>query len=115
MAGSENTIENYREIVRALIQDYAQYHPSHGEIQIEVIFDESNDHYALVYAGWNPPYRIHGSVIHIDIREGKVIIQHDGTEDAIAERLVDAGIPRDAIVLAYLSPRIRALTDFAAD
>jgi hypothetical protein len=35
-----------------------------------VIFDETNDHYELMYAGWNGPYRIHGSVLHIDIRQG---------------------------------------------
>ena len=38
-------------------------------------------HYELMYAGWNGPYRIHGSVLHVDIRNGKVWIQHDGTEE----------------------------------
>ena len=75
-----------------------------------MIFDTSNDHYELMYAGWNGDYRIHGSVLHIDIRDGKVWI---GTEDGIAEEFVEAGIPRDRIVLAFKSPDIRPHTGFA--
>ena len=107
-------VTEYRRIVRDLIRGYAGFVPARGEVQIEVVFDESNDHYELVYAGWNGPYRIHGSVIHIDIRDGKVWIQYDGTEDGVAEELVKAGIPRDRIVLAFKPPEVRKYTDFAA-
>jgi hypothetical protein len=106
-------INYYRETIRKLIQQYAQYKPSRGDVQIEVIFDEANDHYELMYAGWNGPYRIHGSVLHLDIRNEKIWIQHDGTEDGIANELVNAGIPRDRIVLAFKSPELRRHTDFA--
>ena len=67
-----------------------------------------------MYAGWNGPYRIHGSVLHVDIRDGKVLIQYDGTEDGVAEELVKAGIPRDRIVLAFKPPEVRKFTDYAA-
>jgi len=106
-------VNAYRQIIQALIQQYAQYKPAHGDIQIEVIFDTANDHYELMYAGWHGPYRIHGSVLHIDIRQEKIWIQYDGTEDGIAEELVQAGIPRDRIVLAFKPPEIRPHTDFA--
>jgi len=106
-------INYYRETIRKLIQEYAQYQPSRGDVQIEVIFDEANDHYELIYAGWNGPYRIHGSVLHLDIRNEKIWIQHDGTEDGIANELVKAGIPHDHIVLAFKSPSLRRHTDFA--
>jgi hypothetical protein len=106
-------IARYRQIIRGLIQDFAQYRPSRGEVQIEVIFDEANDHYELMYAGWNGIYRIHGSVLHVDIRDGKVWIQHDGTEEGIAEKLVEAGIPPDRIVLAFKHPGIRPHTGYA--
>ena len=58
----------YRQVIRALIERYAQYPPARGDVQIEIICDEANDHYELMYAGWNGPYRIHGSVLHLDIR-----------------------------------------------
>jgi hypothetical protein len=108
-----DTLDEYRQIIRKLIQKYAQYKPARGDVQIEVIFDEAQDHYELMYAGWNGIYRIHGSVLHIDIRNGKVWIQHDGTHGGIAEELVLEGIPRDRIVLAFKSPDIRPHTGFA--
>src|SRR5881296_3070417 len=106
-------VEQYRKIIRSLLEEYAQYRPARGDVQIEVILDEANDHYELIYAGWNGPYRIHGSVLHIDVRDGKVWIQQDGTEAGIAEELVKAGIPRDRIVLAFKPPEIRPHTGFA--
>jgi hypothetical protein len=66
-----------------------------------------------MYSGWNGPYGIHGPVLHIDIRGEKVWIQHDGTEAGIANELVEAGIPKDRIVLAFKPPSIRPHTGFA--
>ena len=106
-------MNEYRRIVRDLIREYAKIKPSVGDVQVEMIFDEANDHYELIYAGWNRHYRIHGSVLHIDIRGGKVWIQYDGTEDGVAEELVKAGIPRDRIVLAFKPPEVRKYTDYA--
>jgi hypothetical protein len=107
-------VTRYRSIIRDLIEACAKFQPARGEVQIETIFDESNDHYELMYAGWNGPYRIHGSVLHLDIRDGKVWIQHDGTEEGVAEQLVAAGIPRDRIVLGFKSPDIRPHTGYAS-
>jgi ketopantoate reductase len=109
----EEELGRYRRLIKELIQEYAQYKPSVGDIETEVIFDEANDHYELIHAGWNRTYRVHGAVLHIDIRNGKVIIQHDGTPDAVAEILVERGIPRDRIVLAFKPPEIRPYTGFA--
>ncbi len=106
-------LEEYRRIISKLIRDYAQYQPACGDIEIEVVIDPSNDHYELMYSGWNGPYRIHGPVLHIDIRGDKVWIQHDGTEEGIARDLVAAGIPRERIVLAFKPPEIRPHTGFA--
>ena len=108
-------VERYRQMIRQKIETYAAIRPSLGEVEIAVVFDEDNDHYELMYAGWNGPYRIHGSVLHIDIRDGKVWIQYDGMEDSIAEELVEAGIPHEHIVLAFKPPEIRPYTDFAVE
>jgi hypothetical protein len=106
-------LNHYRRVIREIIERYARFTPARGDVQIETIFDEANDHYELIYAGWNGPYRIHGSVVHIDIRDGTVGIQHDGTEAGVASELVEAGIPKDRIVLAFKPPELRVHTDFA--
>ena len=107
------TLDAYRTIIRDLIQHYATFTPARGDVDIEVIIDPTNDHFELMYSGWNGYYRIHGSVLHIDIRGGKVWIQYDGTDIGIADELVAAGIPHEHIVLAFKSPDVRPYTDFA--
>lgn len=106
-------VTDYRDIVKRIISEYAALKPSYGDIEVETIFDDGQGHYEMVYTGWNGFRRIHGAVLHVDIRDGKVWIQHDGTEDGIAEELVQAGIPHEHIVLAFHHPEQRKHTPFA--
>ena len=107
-------LEQMREIVQSIIRDYAQYEPSIGDIDTEVISVPEQDHYALIHVGFIKNRRVHGMVIHIDIIDGKIWIQHDGTSPGVALDLVEAGIPHEAIVLGWLPPSVRPHTDFAA-
>ena len=47
------------------------------------------------------------SVLHIDIKEGKVWIQHNMTDQRVAEELVALGIPQENIVLGFHPPYMR--------
>ncbi|MBI4605158.1 MAG: XisI protein [Planctomycetes bacterium] len=105
--------EKYRSIVRQVIDKYARFKPSHGEIRTEAVIDIENDHYELLHVGWNGPTRVHGSVIHIDIIDDKVWVEHDGTDAEIVKELEDAGIPKEHIVLGFKSPRVRKHTGYA--
>ena len=58
--------------------------------------------------------RVHGCLLHVEIIDGKIWIQRDGTEDGIADKLVEAGIPRNRIVLGFWDAEARKLGDFAA-
>jgi len=107
-----DTLEHYRELVRNLILKYGQYKPSHGEIEPEVILDLERDRYQLMNVGWDNQRRVHGSVIHIDIIEGKIWIQHDGTNISVAEELVELGVPPQDIILGFHPPYVRQYTDF---
>ena len=101
------------EIVRNLVKQYASYKVSNGEIDTEAVIDKENGHYEVLNVGWDRGRRVHGSVIHIDIIDGKVWIQHDGTSPGVAVDLVEAGIPNDSIVLGFHPPHVRRRTGFA--
>ncbi len=40
-------------------------------------------------------------------------IEKDNTEDGVALEVVQAGVPKSHIVLAFRSPEVRKLTEFA--
>ena len=93
-------------------EEYARYAPAYGDIRTEAVVDREHDHYEVMQVGWHDGRRVHGSVIHIDIRDGKVWIEYNGTDARIDEELAAAGIPRHDIVLGFQPPERRALTGF---
>jgi len=106
-------LERYREIVRRVIEEYARYKPSHGQIETEAIVDRDHDHYEVMHVGWDGQRRVHGCVVHIDIKDGKIWLQYDGTSEPVAGELVAAGVPKEDIVLAFHPADVRPLTGFA--
>jgi hypothetical protein len=86
-------LECYRQIVRRLVEEYASYKPANGQIETEAIVDPKRDHYEVMHVGWDGVRRIHGTVVHIDIIDGKVWVQYDGTNRPVAEELVAAAFP----------------------
>jgi hypothetical protein len=106
-------ISTYREIVRQLLEEYAQYPSSQGQIEHETIFDTEQDRYQLMALGWQGHRRVHGCVIHIDIKGDKVWLQQDNTDAEIAMELVERGIPQEHIVLGFYPEYRRQFTDFA--
>lgn len=101
------------EIIKEFLREYAEVPPAVGDIEMETILDDARGHYELRMQGWNKWKRVHGSVVHVDVRDGKIYVQHDGTEEGIANRLTAAGIPADQIVLCFHHPDERAQTPFA--
>ncbi len=108
-----DTIETYRQIIQRVLEEYAAIPYAYGDIQSEIIVDVKGDHYLLLTQGWEKNKRVHGCLVHIDIADGKVWIQRDGTEQGIANELVAAGIPKNRIVLGFQPAEIRPYTEFA--
>jgi hypothetical protein len=103
-------LARYRDIVERIVRDYASHKISHGQIETEAIIDRANDHYEVMHVGWDDYRRIHGCVVHLDIRDGKIWLQYDGTNRPVAEELLAAGVPKEDIVLGFQPERVRPLT-----
>lgn len=85
--------------MRSLVESYADHKPSIGEVDSYPMIDLEGDHYIAMQTGWVNSHRVHGAFLHLDIADGKVLIQFNGTDADIVEELVAAGIPREDIVL----------------
>lgn len=106
-------LEQYRQIVEMILTKYASLPYSYADIQAEVVFDRTRDRYLWMDVGWNGDRRVHGCLVHIDIIDGKLWIQRDGTEEGIAADLERAGIPKEHIVLGFRAPDVRQYTGYA--
>ncbi|MGF1674818.1 MAG: XisI protein [Rivularia sp. (in: cyanobacteria)] len=109
-------LDKYRGYVQRLLTDYAESKTSHNpdnELEMQTIFDTVRDHYQLIYVGWDKGKRVYGPVMHLDIKNGKIWIQWNGTEDDIAAELIEKGVSREDIVLGFHTPFMRKFSDFA--
>ncbi|MEZ4734234.1 MAG: XisI protein [Caldilineaceae bacterium] len=107
-------LEQYRDAIEAAIREYDGIKLAYGDIDLEAVADRVHDHYEVMM-GWDNHERVHASIIHIDIINNKVWIQHDATDVGIANELVARGVPKEDIVLAFHPPYKRPYTGFAVN
>jgi hypothetical protein len=115
------TTAQYRQLICNILTEHTKIPYSYGDILHETIFDKEHDRYLVMILGREPvpelsptaTRRVHGCLIHIDIIDGKIWIQRDGTEEGIATELVRAGVAKDRIVLAFWSEELRKDSEFA--
>ena len=103
-----------------LVKNYLQYHsdlmngqPVAGE-EVSCVFDEQRDQYLLLKFGWVRGQRVSYTTLHVRIKDEKIWVEEDWTEDSIALELIEQGVPKSDIVLAFNPPELRSHTDFAA-
>jgi XisI protein len=105
----------YKEIVNSIAVEIAEMTPSDEISETQLIVDLERGHFVLFSLGWFGNQREYLPFVHIDVRsDAKICIQHDGTDLVLAQWLLDRGVPKHDIVLAYHAPARRELIpDFA--
>jgi XisI protein len=107
-----DTLDRYRQVIQQLLTDYVQTPISNGEIESQTVFDTQHDHYQVMNVGWDGYRRVHGCVLHLDIKDGKVWVQHNMTEMPIAQALMEMGVAKEDIVLGFQAECMREYTGF---
>ena len=82
-------------------------------IDTELLIDPCENYFQVVRVGWLKNYRVHGASLHLDIIDDKIWIQRVGSDRAIADELVEAGVPNEDIVVAFYPENMRVHTGFA--
>ncbi|MCF2150697.1 XisI protein [Desmonostoc muscorum LEGE 12446] len=106
-------LESYRNVICNILKVYLNISYANAQIRNRAAFDSENDQYLIISEGWDDKQHLHSCLIHIEIIHGKVWIQCDNTENGIANELVEAGIPKEDIVLGFHEPNVRKYTGFA--
>jgi len=107
-------IEKYKRVVKDIVEEVYTMSPSDDEVETIKIIDDERGHYLLYSDGWRNARRLYTCFLHLEVRQdAKVWLRHDGTDLVIAEWLLDKGIPKEDIVLAFHAPSRRHYTGFA--
>lgn len=111
-------IEKLREAVKKSLLEWKDFltpriEPEDQKLEPKVVFDDENDSYLLLFAGWKGNQRVHSLLIHIEIIGNKIWIQEDNTEEGVAADLEKYGIAKNEIVLGFQPPSVRPFTEYA--
>ena len=107
------SLSQWQGLLERVLQSYADLPYPYRDVNTYVVVGREKKHFFLMHEGWQGSKRIHGIVVHAEIREGKIWIHYDGIEDSITAELEAAGVPKSKIVLAFHSPDIREHTGYA--
>ncbi|MEA5469947.1 XisI protein [Spirulina sp. 06S082] len=108
-----DTLDRYRNILEDILQKYANLPYRYGDVTTTLIINRNRDQFVLMDEGWQEDLRVHGVLVHAEIRNEKIWIHRDGIEEGITPELLEAGIPKEDIVLAFHAPDVRQYTEFA--
>jgi hypothetical protein len=75
--------------------------------------DNKNDRYTLHQLDWSKDKYDTSLLAYLEIRDGKIWILTDNTEEGIATDLVRFHVPKNQIVLGFYSPALRRDGEFA--
>ena len=107
-------VEAYRNEIKRILREHQTHAPTSWPIEKILVCDEQQDHYLLLELGWDKSKRLDAIIIYARLQEGKIWIEVDWTEPGVARELMEAGVPKDDIVLAFHPPEKRRYTEFAA-
>lgn len=101
------------EIIEQTLCERARFYAKPEKYRTLLAFDREHGQFLLIDEGWDGYRHIHSVWAHVELRDGKIWIHEDGTQEGIANLLVAAGVARDRIVLASTAPSLRRATEFA--
>jgi XisI protein len=111
-------LSDYREVVQRILTEYYELSirpsaASNPTLETALVFDPIRDRYLLLTIGWQGEERISSMTIHICLKNNKIWIEEDWTEDGVVTDLLESGVPKEDIVLAFHPPHLRKYTEFA--
>lgn len=108
-------LTEYKTIIKEALTEYAHLltAPPKPDYEVVLSFDDDHGQYILRRVGWSNAKRIHYTDLHLALRNGKIWIEEDMTEEGIATYLLEQGVPRTDIVLGFQPPEMRPHTEFA--
>ena len=108
-------LTRYRTLIRKFFKEYADLltAPPKPELDVVMALDDEQGQYLLLKVGWKDNRHVRHTILHVAIRNGKIWIDTDMTEDGVATYFLEQGVSTDDIVLGFHPPKMRPFTEFA--
>ncbi|MFN5872477.1 MAG: XisI protein [Aphanizomenon sp.] len=101
-------IIKYRELIKKILTEYDQLVHQSPDYD-----SETHDHYLWLTVDWQEDKRLKSTHIHVRIKNNKIYIEEEWTQEGITTELLREGVPKEDIVSAFHDPETRKFTEFA--
>ena len=105
-------LERYRSCIQTLLFKHSQFKSRNEDVENELFFDPVRDRYQLMRVGWKGLERIYYTVLHFDIKDEKIWLQHNATDTDIGQELLEIGVAKEDIILGLHPPYKRPYTGY---
>lgn len=105
-------LERYRSCIQTLLFKHSQFKSRNEDVENELFFDPVRDRYQLMRVGWKGLERIYYTVLHFDIKDEKIWLQHNATDIDIGQELLEIGVAKEDIILGLHPPYKRPYTGY---
>ncbi|NJN74619.1 MAG: XisI protein [Limnothrix sp. RL_2_0] len=105
----------YQNIIKSILNGYEKISSQVPDPDIDevLMFDDERSQYLWFNIGWKNGRRVKSISVYVRIKNEKIYIEEDWTEEGIATDLLAEGVPKEDIVLAFYDPESRKYTEFA--
>ena len=107
-------LNQYQNLIKQILTDYQKISSQVTVIDVDevLMFDDERSQYLWFNIGWKQGKRVKGISVYIRIKNEKIYIEEDLTEEGMATELMRLGVSASDIVLAFQPPEVRKDTKF---
>ncbi|MCC5625623.1 XisI protein [Nostoc sp. CHAB 5715] len=108
-------LTQYQNTSKQILTEYQRISSQVTVVDVDevLMFDDERSQYLWFNIGWKQGKRIKGISVYIRIKNEKIYIEEDLTEEGMATELMRLNVPASDIVLAFHPPEARKYTEFA--
>ncbi|MEH2424919.1 MAG: XisI protein [Nostoc sp.] len=105
----------YQNLIKQILTEYQRISSQVTVVDVDevLMFDDQRSQYLWLNIGWKKGKRVKAISVYIRIKNEKIYIEEDLTEEGMATELMGLGVPASDIVLAFQPPEVRKYTEFA--
>lgn len=106
-------VDNLRQAIQSVFSEWEKLPRLPSDWKIVSVQDSRHDRYTLQQISFVKNQYDARLLAYLEIRNNKIWILTDNTEEGIASELVTEGISKNLIVLGFYSPLMREVGEFA--
>lgn len=108
-------LTHYQNLIKQILTEYERISAQVPDPDVDevLMFDDDRKQYLWFNIGWKNKKRVKAISVYVRLKNNKIHIEEDWTEEGIATELIRLGVPVSDIVLAFHPPEERKYTEFA--